>query len=432
MKNFQVIILIVFILAAIVGVLAFSGTIPLGDQSGEEGSGGTVILWGTIRSSDITKAIDNFNKANPIFTLQYVEKRADTFDQDLLEALASGTGPDIFLISDDLAYKYSNKILTIPYTSYPLSVFRETFASAGEVFLTSEGVLAFPLTVDPLVMYYNRSMLDSGNIVYPPEYWDQFSDLVPVLGERDEEGKIQKSTVALGQFSNITNAKDILSMLFLQTGNPIVTQNNNSFVSVLNDSVGNYSPEQILQFYTEFADPLKENYSWNKSLPVSRNAFSSGNLAFYFGFSSELKPTIERNPNLNFQVAPVPQIRGFQTKVTSARITGIAISSASKNLNSAFLVASLLSTGTFAGEFTQVLNLAPARRDLLLSVSNPDNAYLPIFYSSALFAKSWLDPSPEDSNEIFQAMVEKVLSNSLSFSQALGEASSRLNLLLLR
>ncbi|MFA5750854.1 MAG: extracellular solute-binding protein [Candidatus Paceibacterota bacterium] len=432
MKNFKIIILIAFIGAAVFGVLVFSGMIPIGDQSGKDGSGGTVVLWGTIKNSDIYELIEDFNKANPVYVLKYVEKRADTFDEDLLEALASGQGPDIFLIDNELAYKYSNKILSIPYSSYPISTFKQTFATAGEVFLKSDGFLAFPLTVDPLMMYYNRGTLDINNIVYPPEYWDQFSTLAPILNRKDETGKIEKSLISFGQYANVTNAKDILSMLFMQTGNKIVIEKKGSFVSTIHEFTGNYSTEQILEFYTNFANPLKEIYSWNKSLPLSRDMFISGNLAFYFGFASELKPIIEKNPNLNFQITNVPQIRGLQTKITSAKVTGIAISSFSKNLNSSFLVANLLSTGSFAKGLVEVLQLPPARRDLLSIPANQDNAFLPIFYSSSLFARSWLDPIPDDSNIVFRDMVENVLSNNLSISQSVRDASSKINLLLMR
>ena len=432
MKNFSIILLTVFIISAIVGILIFSGMIPLGSQEGKEGSGGTVVMWGTVKIASITKAIESFNKENKVYVLKYVEKNQDTLDTDLLEALASGTGPDIFFISEDLAYKYSNKILTIPYKSYPLSVFRETFSSAGEVFLTSEGFLAFPMTVDPLVLYYNRNILDTNGIIYPPLYWDQLNEFNSKLTRKDSVGKIQKSAFALGQYSNITNAKDILSMFLLQVGNPIVFEKKGSFLSSLNTQIGNYKPEEILEFYTSFTDPLNENYSWNKSLPLSRDSFIAGNLAFYFGFASELNPMIARNPNLNFNIAPVPQIKDAEVKVTSGRVIGLAISSFSKNLNSSFIVANLLATGNFAKEFAKAQNLAPARRDLLLALSNSDDAFLPTFYSSALFTRSWLDPNPKESSIIFSRMIENILSNNLTVTQSMKDASSKLNLLLMK
>lgn len=425
--NFQIIILIVFVVCAILGILVFSGAIPLGKQTNDAGSQGTVVLWGTVKTQVVYPLIENFNRANPAFILKYEEKSTDTFDKDLLEAFASGEGPDIFFISDDLAYKYSNKIYTIPFSGFPVDTFKNVFAGAGEVFLTSKGVLAFPLTIDPLMMYYNRSILDANGITYPPVYWDEFSSLVPVLTKKDDRGLITKSTVAMGHFSNILHAKDILSTLFMQTGNTIITEKNGYFTSVLK---GGESSNAVLKFYTNFADPLNNLYSWNKAFSNSGDAFSAENLAFYFGYASELQSLVNKNPNQNFLVTAVPQIRNSNFKSTSAHVMGIAVSSFSKNFNAAFTTAGLIANGDFVSKLATSLGVAPARRDLLKTI--PTDAYLPTFYSSALFARSWLDPSPKDTDTIFKGMVEKVLSNSLSIEQAIGDASSKLGLLLVK
>ena len=114
--------------------------------------------------------IEEFNVTNPTFVLKYVQKSADTLDQDLLEALASGVGPDLILLADNLAFRYANRLFAIPYTSYSLATFKSNFSGAGEVFLTGRGVLAFPITVDPLVMYYNRSILDANSVIYPRHF----------------------------------------------------------------------------------------------------------------------------------------------------------------------------------------------------------------------------------------------------------------------
>ncbi|MEK7588268.1 MAG: hypothetical protein AAB438_00435 [Patescibacteria group bacterium] len=435
MKNFQVIVVAIFIGFAIFGILVFSGAIKIGDQTDVAGSQGVVVLWGTVKPELMTPLIQEFNAENKTFVLQYVQKFVDTFNDDLLEALASGKGPDIFLIPDNLAYHYSNKIYTIPYTSYPVATFKNTFAGAGEVFMTSKGILAFPIAIDPLMMYYNRSILDANNIVYPPAFWDEFINLIPLMTKKDDSKQISKSAVALGQFSNVANAKDILAALFMQTGNPIVKEgsdsNWNGALVVSSNAVNrNSGLGSVLSFFTSFADPLKESYSWNRSLPYSRDYFSAENLAFYFGFSSELRTLINKNPNQNFQVASIPQIKNANFKLTSSHVTGIAISSSSKNFNTAVTAASLLATSNFAGKYAAILGIPPARRDLLSVKLN--DAYSPAFYASALYAKSWIDPEKEGTDLIFKNMIDSVLSNTLTADSAVTDANDKLNLLLLK
>lgn len=425
MKNFQIIIIIVFIAAAVLGIMVFSGTIPLGHDKG--GATGTVVLWGTTPASMLNPVIEDFNRVNTTFVLKYFEKNKDTFDRDLLEALAEGTGPDLFLLPDYLAYGYRKKIFTIPYQSYPEASFKNNFTGAGEVFLTSNGIMAFPIAVDPLVMYYNRSILDANDVVYPPTYWEDFIELIPKLTKKNETNKIEKSTVAMGQFANVAHAKDIISLLFMQAGNKVVYQNEESYTAALAEG-SKYNLASMLKFYTDFADPLASVYSWNKSLPSSTDDFSKEDLAFYFGYGSELRPLINKNPNQNFLVAPMPQIKGSGTKMTSAHTIGVAISSASKNFNSAFIAASLLATSDFPQKFAEATGTVPARRDLL--AQKRTDAYTPILYSSALFGKTWLDPDKEATDNIFKGMVEKVLANTLTPSEAILDANSKLSLLL--
>lgn len=424
---FQLVFIIVFIAGAVFGILVFSGAIKIGDDGTQ--AGGTVVLWGTVRPAIMAKIIENFNRTNEDFSVVYVEKDPDNFNQNLLEALASGVGPDLFLLPDNLAFHYSNKIFSIPYTSYPLSTFKETFIGAGEVFLTQNGILAFPLTVDPLMLYYNRTILDSNGIAYPPKTWNELYAMTPKITKKDDADKILKSGVALGYFSNVTHAKDILVSMFMQTGNPIVAPKTGRMSSSLESYRGRQELGSVLQFYADFADPSKEVYSWNRSFPDSIDAFGKEDLAFYFGFASELGTLVSRNPNQNLGVSHIPQL-DINSKITGARVTGVAISAASKNLTTAFVAASKLATTDFATNLALGLVTPPARRDLL-SIK-PTDAYGPIFYDSALYGKSWLDPSPSGSSDIFRLMIDSVLSNNRTAREAVSDASSKLDLLLIK
>lgn len=426
--NFQLISIIVFIALAIFGLLVFSGAIPIG-KSNQPGSLGTVVMWGTARADIMATLLEVFNRSNPTFIVQYVQKSSDTFDQDLLEALAGGTGPDMFLLPDNLAVHYVDKIFAIPYDVYQRATFKNNFVAAGEVFLASKGVLSIPLFIDPLLLYYNRSILDANGIVYPPVFWDDLVKLVPVLTKKDNSNKIIKSTVALGHFSNITNAKDIISALFMQAGNSIVGEEG----GILSADLGapnSYDLPSVLKFYTDFADPNNSAYSWNKSFPNSNDAFGREDVAFYFGFASELTSLVNRNPNQNFFIAPFPQIRDSNFKLTKGRVMGISLLSSSPNIDTAFKAASLMTSGDFAYKFANAFGVAPARRDLL-NIKSIDS-YSPIVYDSALYARSWLDPSPVNTNDIFRRMIDGVLSGSMTPRDAISDANSKLNFLLIK
>lgn len=427
--NFQLITIVIFIAGGVLGIMVFSGFIPIGKNK-DTGPTGTVVMWGTVKTTSLSKALEDFSRANKTFVLKYIQKDPTTFDHDLLEALASGTGPDMFILSDDLILHYQDKIMPIPYASYPIASFKTVYAGIGDIYLNSKGILALPLSIDPMMMYYNRTLFNSAGIIDPPKYWNDFETMIPLLNKKDANNKLLTSTVALGQFVNINHAKDIISMLFLQAGNEIVNEKNGTFHSTLNeqDYKNPLNLPSMLSFYTSFSDPLNPLYSWNRSLPNSRDAFSAENLAIYFGYASELGYLTTKNPNQDFYIAPVPQIKNSNMKVTFGRTQAVAVSAFTKNPATALAAAGLLASGDFADKFSSSILMAPARRDLL-AVKKTD-AYFPVFYNSALFAKAWLDPSTGDTDAIFRRMVENVLSNNLSVANSVSDASAKLELLL--
>lgn len=427
LKNFQLVMVVLFAFGGILGVFVFAGFIDLGGKAVNSAPTGTVILWGTVPNNVITPILDPINNASTL-KIRYVYKNSNTFDQDLLEAFALNQAPDLFFVSDDNIINHLNKISITPYSSYPLVNFKNNFASAGEVFLNSQGILAFPLIIDPLMMYYNRTLLDSNNVVYPPEYWDEFPNLVKTFTKKEVNGTFIQNTFALGQYNNINNAKNIIVSMFMQNGNEITYKNNNIYRSAIKKDIEiEKSLINSLAFYLSFSDPLNSNYSWNRSLPNSLDAFSKEDLVFYFGFASELKNLLNKNPNHNFGVAPLPQIRDNNLKTTHGKVTGIAIASNSKNKNLASLALSNLISGSFTEKLSYALAIPPARKDLLAKKGL--DSYTPVFYSSALSARSFIDA--KDSHIVFRNMIEEVLSNGFKVEDAINNLSNRFNLLLL-
>lgn len=427
-KNFQLIMVILFIFGGVLGVFVFAGFIKLDQSAVSSSPTGTVTLWGTVPTDTLRPVLTEINQ-NQSFKIKYVEKQSVTFEDDLLEAIVTGKAPDLFFLTDDSVFKYENKIKPIPYASYPVINFKNTFASASEVFLSPKGILALPITIDPLVMYYNRTMLDTNNVIYPPTSWSEFANLVKIFTKKNENKEITTSAFALGQSSNINHFKDIIISMFMQQGNDIVYLDNTLYRSSIKTDLGiSDGLVEALDFYLGFSDPLKENYSWNKSLPNSIDAFSKEDLAFYFGFASDLKTLIDKNPNQNLAVANIPQYKDKEFKATRGKVTGIAISSFTKNFNASYAALNTLVNGPFAETYSKSRAIPPARRDLL--AKQGADSYIPVFYSSALFAKSFIDPSKKDTDNIFRLMVEQVLSNGVEVKDSIENTSNRLNLLL--
>lgn len=430
-SKFQIILLSVFGFFVLFGVLVFSGIIPIGQNSGVSGASGEVVVWGTLPSAAIEQVIGPMNVKNKSLRITYVQKNAATYDADLLEAFASATGPDLFMLPSDSIIKNKSKILPIPYASYPAETFRKNFVAQGDLYLAADGVLGLPLVLDPLVLYYNTSILDAAGIPSAPQYWDEVLALAPTLTKKTNQGALTQSTIAFGEYDNVTHAKDIIALLVMQAGNGIVgTDRDGNYVSTFRDqSSATVNPAlDSLRFYTDFANPLQSAYSWNKSQPEATLAFTSGRSAFYIGYASELFAIREKNPNLAFNVAMVPQPRTMSTKLTFGRMVALAIPKSSKNPASAMAVAGLFTSTDMSRSIATALSLSPVRRDIL--ATKPEQEYGTLFYNAALISRGWLDPDTRQTDGYFRTMINDYLSGRETQNGAITKLDSQIDLLL--
>ena len=171
MTGFQIAIIGIFIVLAIAGVLVFSGIGGLGDNNQKVGD---VEIWGTIPYEIFDKMISGLNSGNGRFAgVKYIEKDKETYEEEFVEALAAGVGPDLFLLAQDGIVRNQDKIIEIPYDTISGRDFKNTFIEEGEMYLTENGVLGLPFTIDPMVMYWNRDIFQSVGIANPPEFWDE-------------------------------------------------------------------------------------------------------------------------------------------------------------------------------------------------------------------------------------------------------------------
>ncbi len=423
MSNFKIALTAIFAICIVVaiGIFALSRTSTAGTAN--------LVVWGTLDTEVFTVAYKNSSlSSSKLIRISYVKKSPATFDQEFVEALANGTGPDMVMLRDDSVYKNSGKLFVIPYANYSERSFKDTFIEEGEMFLSPNGIVAVPFQVDPLVMYWNRDMFGNSLIPQPPKYWDEMYPLIGKMTRKDASGNVLQSALAFGEWNNVTNAKEIVAGLLLQAGTPITSRGTNGTVnSVLNLSFGlPIAPSQsALSFYTQFSNPTSPNYTWNRSLPSSFNLFLSGNLAMYFGFASEIGSIQQKNANLNFDVTYMPQIRDNAKKITFGHIYALAIVKQSKQIVAAFTAIGSLS-GTASLKATEaVTNLPPVRRDLL--TATPADAFREVFYNSALLAHSWIDPNAAVSSNIFRDMIESVTSGRARLTEALDTANSQIN-----
>ena len=139
MNQFQLIVIGIMVGIALLAVLFLSGVIPGFSLSGSGGGGGAIsnlVMWGDVPQENIRDIITLVNDANAeSFIVDYVEKQADVYEKELVDALAAGKGPDIWLLSQDMILKNKDKIFLIPFESLSERNFKNIFMEEGELYL---------------------------------------------------------------------------------------------------------------------------------------------------------------------------------------------------------------------------------------------------------------------------------------------------------
>lgn len=435
MRPFHTIVLVVFGFMAVVAIGVFSFAPKKGDPK-LAGASGNVMIWGTFElNADAQTVLNLFNaQYKDSFSVSYAYHDPADFDRDIVEALAAGRGPDVLLLPDDLVMRHSDKIEMIPYQSFPEDAFQSKFVEAAEIYMRDNGLIALPFLIDPMIMYWNRDLFTNASLTSPPRYWDDYLGITPKLTKRNpKNSEIIESAVAFGEFANVAHAKDVLAMLFLQVGNPIVAIVDGRPISTLS-SGGTYGPSvaaavSSLRFFVDFSNPQKATYTWNRARGNSLNEFIDGTLATHFDYASAYPRIAAKNPHLNFSVAQVPVLRDASTEITFTKIYGLAITKNSKNKSTAFIaVQRLLSDPDVAKNFSAAFSLPPVLR-ASLAVQPTDTAQS-TFYKAAIRGRTWLDPRPSGSNDAFRATIEAVSSGRSDIDEAIKRLDAELNALL--
>jgi len=286
-------------------------------------------VWGAYDDSgDLEPLFNAYRETNPnIGSITYRKFTPETYREELIDAMAAGKGPDIFMVHNTWIPSFENKIAAAPSEVIGEQLFRESLVDVTAFdFMKNNQVYATPLTVDSLALYYNKDLFNAAGIVSPPQTWQEVNDVVEKLAKIDENGEITQQGIALGTAKNINRSVDILGLLMMQEGSAMATEDGRARIdqSVNVDGELKVPGENAMRYYTQFARTSSPLYTWNKRQHYSIDAFIEGTAAMMLNYSWQYKTIQSKNEKLNFAVAEVPQL-SQEAPLSYANYWGFAV-----------------------------------------------------------------------------------------------------------
>ncbi len=392
----------------------------------------TLTVWKTFEDSENLRPVfEAFQKKNPNVEINYVKKNIDSYESDLINALASGSGPDVFSIHNDWLPKYLDKTTPAPEALFGFKEYKDAFVDAAVNDLTlDQKIYGVALSVDSLALYYNKDLLGSSGIAVPPKTWSELSSQVKQIKRSDGKGYFTRSGVAIGTNKNVNRAVDILNLFMLQQGAKAFDEDRTSAVFANQiEKNGNYiNPGQdATEFYTSFADPGSLNYNWNMRSDYSIDAFANGRAAFLYGYSYLRSTLLAKNPNLNFDVTTAPQPNLQDPTVNFANYWGEVVSKQSKNQEAAWKFLKFISSKE-ALDIYYAQNKQPSSRKDLIELQIPDPE-IGVFAHANLTAKTFYKPDQQKMDDIFGLMIDNIILKGESVREALEQAQQQADVL---
>jgi ABC-type glycerol-3-phosphate transport system substrate-binding protein len=426
---FKIIVISAGIIAAVLSVLVFSGKVSLG-SGGAKAPTGQIEVWGTIPKDPMENFLMQYNAQAKTFRVTYRFIPEDGFSTALVEALAEGRGPDAIIAPYQKILEQASKVYPFPAASFTEKNYKDTYVNGASILWTPQGALALPVSIEPLVLFFNRTLLAKHGVVAPPKYWDEINGLVPTLTVINPQGAFVESAIALGAYNNVPNTKDILTTMVHQLGQETVVKQVNgagSYVYTVTANTpvkegGDIFPLAVdLRYFMEFSDPTKNKYAWNQFLPNAQDQFVAEKLAMYIGFYGDGKTIRERNQKLDFDSTYLPQTKDYNTFVTGMRLYGFATLRSVKNANVAFRVESDFASLDWSNQISALVGGVPAHTSYVKLQGVPE-----VLGRSNLVARGWFDVKPQSSSALFEQMIRDVSSGKTDVSDAVTEFVTRL------
>lgn len=398
-----------------------------------------------------------------------------TYYRQIITDMAKNQGPDIFAIRNDELPAWKEYLTPIENVfglpnSQILANYREAFADlVVKSTVDRDKIYTVSNYLDTLALYYNKNLLEQASIPLPPVTWKDLDIQLNSLNRRDTANNFIQSAISLGtglnqkdgnisRDANILDFQDIIPTLILQSGGQIYdpasgrvslgAPRNQLDLDVRNisnrDLLSGFTADNptlsAINFYSDFANPNSQRYSWNNNSKSNVDAFLEGKLAYIIQYSGFQNIIEERNSRLDYGISELPQLN-TDLKKTYGRffMHGINRQLEVATINNPNDTMALIKLQK-AREFLYFLSLKNSQEKFISQTGRPSGfkeiinqqlqgAEKPrIFAAGTLYADNYFKPDVERSEKMWGNIFYRIQFENLSPSESLALAITEYSL----
>jgi len=322
------------IIGGVVLIMVFGILSLLFSRGEQKPSEVTIKIWSPFDEGEAyNQLLSNYLTDNPNVKIdfQYISASdAKDYEAKVVNAIAAGTGPDIWLIRADWLPKHKTKLTPAPKNIQwgdnargdQMAALKAKVSEAIVAQNSMDGQLyGLPVAVDSLALYINRAVVrdaqsdlkearSSGaeTLSTYPTTWkavEQWSRLLT----SSSAGKIVRSGLAAGNIENTYAPVDFYLALLTQKGGSLFTADDKTVaLHLAKTGTSTYPAQDALNFFTSFAESGNANYTWPATAGDPVQAFVANKLGMLVGYSTVA--TDIRRANKDFDqaaIVPLPQ-----------------------------------------------------------------------------------------------------------------------------
>lgn len=410
----------------------------------------TLSVWSPFDEGKYYQAFSRpFLNQNPNVRLDFKfvdAKDAQDYEAKVVDAIANGTGPDIWLVRSDWVPKHAPKSLpAMPKNKGddPIAIVKDQLEGAAVDANIVDGTLyGIPLSVDTLAVIYNASFYNTiydslskdGQAVLEksPDSWDTVKAQTAIVSQVSGN-KVSRSAIALGNVDTTFAPVDVLAAMLTQNGATVLSADKKNValnLATYKNTVATFPGADALDLYTSFARPGQANYTWNSTMGDPIDAFLQGKTGAIIGYYSTLQQILNRDPKFTVKVAALPQKDPKTDRIDYGVTWSHIVNKDSKNGSLAWgYLSTLISDQTqdfYSTRTNKISALKKEKTNLASGLVAATQAQEKIFALQVKTMKPFVKPEWQKVDEVLQDAIRQVVDLGKTSQNSLDSAVERL------